>query len=94
MALSSFHVATNPLVGHKLGHLCDSKTHTAEYRRLLREISFILGSDATTAKHYTSSSVAIISMVKAETGMMNAMLEWVEDALVMDVDGQCNIVSH
>jgi uracil phosphoribosyltransferase len=41
------HIATHPLIAHKLTRLRDRKTGTHDFRRILREITFYLGYDAT-----------------------------------------------
>ena len=43
----SIHVVTHPLVQHKLTKLRDKATSSTNFRRLLREIGLLLGSDAT-----------------------------------------------
>jgi uracil phosphoribosyltransferase len=41
------HSATHPLVAHKMTRLRDRKTNTSDFRRILREITFYLGYEAT-----------------------------------------------
>jgi uracil phosphoribosyltransferase len=43
----SVHVATHPLIAHKMTVLRDAKTSPADFRRLLQEITFYLGYEAT-----------------------------------------------
>lgn len=40
------HVATHPLISHKMTALRDVKTGAADFRKLLREITFYLGYEA------------------------------------------------
>jgi uracil phosphoribosyltransferase len=40
-------VATHPLIAHKLTHLRNEKTTANDFRRLLKEITFYLGFNAT-----------------------------------------------
>jgi uracil phosphoribosyltransferase len=40
------HAATHPLIAHKMNILRDTKTSTADFRRVLREITFYLGYEA------------------------------------------------
>lgn len=40
------HAATHPLIAHKMNILRDAKTSTADFRRVLREITFYLGYEA------------------------------------------------
>lgn len=43
----NLHIATHPLIAHKMTLLRNQKTPTHEFRRLLREITFYLGYEAT-----------------------------------------------
>lgn len=47
MKIEGLTVADHPLVRHKLTLLRDARTSTAEFRRLLREISLLLGYEVT-----------------------------------------------
>lgn len=40
------HVATHPLIAHKMTRLRDVKTSTSDFRRVLKEITFYLGYEA------------------------------------------------
>lgn len=40
-------VADHPLISHKMTLLRDQKTESADFRRLLKEITFYLGYEAT-----------------------------------------------
>eukprot|EP01031_Cornospumella_fuschlensis_P029322 gene29322-35398_t len=41
------HVATHPLIAHKMTRLRDAKTSSTDFRKLLKEITFYLGYEAT-----------------------------------------------
>ncbi|RYY83598.1 hypothetical protein EON63_10915 [archaeon] len=41
------HVATHPLIAHKMTRLRDAKTSATDFRKLLKEITFYLGYEAT-----------------------------------------------
>jgi len=41
------HVATHPLIAHKMTRLRNAKTNCNDFRRMLKEITFYLGYEAT-----------------------------------------------
>ena len=45
--ISRVHISNHPLISHKMTLLRDNKTQAHEFRRLLKEITFFLGYDAT-----------------------------------------------
>jgi uracil phosphoribosyltransferase len=40
------HAATHPLIAHKMTRLRDAKTSTGDFRRILKEVTFYLGYEA------------------------------------------------
>lgn len=40
------HIATHPLISHKMTLLRDAKTSASDFRKVLREITFYLGYEA------------------------------------------------
>jgi hypothetical protein len=90
MSSSSLKLVANPLVGHKLARLCDSNTSTTDYPRLLKEITLILGCDATT-QDVGESGVGIVPLLKVDSILTSVMLEWLPDALVIDIEGKLDI---
>ncbi len=51
------HVATHPLISHKMTVLRDSNTHSRDFRRVLKEITFYLGYEATRNLNTDSADV-------------------------------------
>ena len=45
--LKNLHIVTHPLVQHKLSRMRDETCPTGEFRRLLKEISYLLGYEVT-----------------------------------------------
>lgn len=41
------HAASHPLIAHKMTRLRDKKTSTGDFRRILKEVTFYLGYEAT-----------------------------------------------
>ena len=92
------HVATHPLVQHKMTVLRDSNTTPQEFRRVLREITFYLGYEATrtmktadveimtplmqTTGKRVAENVAIVPILRAGLGMCDAMLDLLPNAAV------------
>ena len=93
------HVATHPLIAHKMTILRDKNTSCQDFRRVLREITFYLGYEATRAleveniqvntPHSTTTegsrlteSVSIIPILRAGTGMCDAMLDLLPTAAI------------
>ena len=92
------HVATHPLVQHKMTVLRDSNTTPQEFRRTLREITFYLGYEATrtiktadveintplmqTTGKRVAENVAIVPILRAGLGMCDAMLDLLPNAAV------------
>lgn len=47
LLIMPFHAATHPLIAHKMTRLRDKKTSTGDFRRILKEMTFYLGFEAT-----------------------------------------------
>jgi len=45
--IPNVHVASHPLIGHKMTFLRDVTTEPHEFRRILKELTFFIGVDAT-----------------------------------------------
>ena len=45
--IPNVHVADHPLIAHKMSFLRDANTEPHEFRRILKEITFFIGVDAT-----------------------------------------------
>lgn len=92
------HVATHPIIAHKMTILRDVNTSSQDYRRVLREITFYLGYEATRTLRVDSvevttstavtegcklvESVSIIPILRAGTGMCDAMLDLLPNAAI------------
>jgi uracil phosphoribosyltransferase len=92
------HVATHPLIAHKMTILRDVNTSSQDFRRVLREITFYLGYEATrtltvdnievnthlgtTEGCRLAESISIIPILRAGTGMCDAMLDLIPKAAV------------
>lgn len=92
------HVATHPIIAHKMTTLRDVNTSSQDFRRVLREITFYLGYEATRSLQVTDVEVAtptsvtggcklvetvsIIPILRAGTGMSDAMLDLLPNAAV------------
>jgi uracil phosphoribosyltransferase len=55
--MPGLHISTHPLVAHKMTHLRDESTKQAEFRRLLKEVTYNLGFEATTTLPVTEHKV-------------------------------------
>ncbi len=51
------HVATHPLIAHKMTRLRNSKTNCSDFRRVLKEITFYLGYEASRDIHTTQDII-------------------------------------
>lgn len=92
------HVATHPLIAHKLTILRDVNTSSQDFRRVLKEITFYLGYEATRTLKVASveistpvattegcklvETLSIIPILRAGTGMSDAMLDLIPKAAV------------
>ena len=92
------HVASHPLVAHKMTILRDKNTTPHDFRRVLRELTFYLGYEATRSVKTTDveietplmtttgkkigENVAIVPILRAGLGMSDAMLELLPKAAV------------
>ena len=97
-AIMPLHVATHPIIAHKMTILRDVNTSSQDYRRVLREITFYLGYEATRTLRVDSvevttstavtegcklvESVSIIPILRAGTGMCDAMLDLLPNAAI------------
>ncbi|MDY6068461.1 MAG: uracil phosphoribosyltransferase, partial [Opitutales bacterium] len=85
------HYMTHPLIKHKISMLRDENTPTSEFRRLVREISLLIGFEATQnlplkSKHvktplettngeFVETPVLLVPILRAGLGMVDALLE-------------------
>lgn len=92
------HIATHPLIAHKMTILRDVNTPSHDFRRVLREITFYLGYEATrnlevanieiktpatvTEGCKLTESISIIPILRAGTGMCDAMLDLLPTAAI------------
>ncbi len=53
--MENVHVATHPLISHKMTLLRNVKTSPADFRRLLREVTFYLGYEVSCIIDFHSS---------------------------------------
>ena len=102
------HVATHPLIAHKLTILRDVNTSSQDFRRVLKEITFYLGYEATrTLKVATvevstpvattegcklAETLSIIPILRAGTGMCDAMLDLIPKAAVHHIGNLENVL--
>lgn len=98
------HVATHPLIAHKLTILRDVNTSSQDFRRVLKEITFYLGYEATRTLKVASveistpvattegcklvETLSIIPILRAGTGMSDAMLDLIPKAAVHHIGNQ------
>lgn len=96
--MSQHHESKHPVLRHKLTELRNKTTKPAEFRQLLRSITFYLGYEATkecqtrskeietpVGSHTgdeLSQNVALVPVMRAGLGMVDAMLELLPDATV------------
>ncbi len=96
--MSTVHVMDHPLIMHKISILRDKNTDTKEFRKLAYEISLLMGYECTrdltlvdhpietpmgaTIGHVIDKQVAIVPILRAGLGMVDAMLELVPAARV------------
>ena len=57
-------VSNHPLIAHKMTLLRDNKTQAHEFRRILKEITFFLGYDAT--RSLSSKNVKVTTPMEVE----------------------------
>ena len=65
------HVATHPLISHKLTVMRDVKTSSADFRKLLQEVTFYLGYEATRNLGTATASVTTPMGVTCEGSKIN-----------------------
>jgi uracil phosphoribosyltransferase len=80
-------VVGHPLVQHKLSLMRDRDTSTAEFRRLLREISLLLAYEATRdlpleATLLAGKKLCLVSILRAGNGILDGMLDLLPSARV------------
>jgi uracil phosphoribosyltransferase len=78
-------VVDHPLVQHKLTLMRRTDTPTAEFRRLLREISLLLGYEVTrdlATELVDIKKLCIISVLRAGNGILEGMLDLIPSARV------------
>ncbi len=96
--MSTLHVMDHPLIMHKISMLRDKNTDTKEFRKLVYEIALLMGYECTrdltlvdhpietpmgaTTGHFIDKQVAIVPILRAGLGMVDAMLELVPAAKV------------
>ena len=92
------HIATHPLIAHKMSILRNAETSSHDFRRVMKEITFYLGYEATRSLAVTSievktpttttegsvltESISIIPILRAGTGMCDAMLDLLPTAAI------------
>lgn len=100
-AHKNLHIPSHPLLAHKLTVLRDRNTQPKEFRSVLKDITFYLGYEGTTdlnliAKDVTtpmtgfkgkevSEMVALIPILRAGLGMVDAMMDLVPKAVVYHI---------
>ena len=96
LALHQVKVSNHPVLAHKLSVLRSSETPPAEFRRILHEITGCLGYEATvnlttktvgistpvaqTEGNKLDERIALIPIMRAGLGMLDAMLELTTNA--------------
>lgn len=91
MLNGKIHYMTHPLIKHKISMLRDENTPSSEFRRLVREISLLIGFEATQnlplkSKHvktplettngeFVETPVLLVPILRAGLGMVDALLE-------------------
>jgi uracil phosphoribosyltransferase len=92
------HVATHPLIAHKITVLRDKNTAPQQFRSILQEITYYLGYEATremtlaahpietpngaTTGHKINQSISLIPILRAGLGMTDGMLNLVPNASI------------
>lgn len=98
LKMGGLNVSTHPLIAHKMTILRDKNTSSADFRRVLKEITFYLGYEATrnlklaivevntslntTEGSKLAESISIIPILRAGTGMSETMLDLLPKASV------------
>lgn len=96
--MRNVYIMDHPLIKHKISILRDKNTDTKEFRKLAYEISLLMGYECTrdltlvdheietpmgkTVGHFIDKQVAIVPILRAGLGMVDAMLELVPAARV------------
>lgn len=91
MLNGKIHYMTHPLIKHKISMLRNENTPTSEFRRLVREISLLIGFEATqnlslkskpvktpletTNGEFVETPVLLVPILRAGLGMVDALLE-------------------
>ncbi len=97
--MGTFHLIDHPLIQHKLTLMRDKNTSTKDFRRLLNEISLLMGYETTrnlplrdvvvetpvataTFKKLAGKKLAVVPILRAGLGMVDALLELCPSARV------------
>jgi uracil phosphoribosyltransferase len=100
-AMAGVHVSTHPLVAHHVVALRDPATRPPEFRRVVRQLTRLLGYEATrdlptrevraatplgsAAGRRVEDRIAIVPILRAGLGMADGLLEMIPDAEVWHV---------
>ncbi len=75
------HVASHPVIAHKVNLLRDANTKPSDYRRLIKEIALHLGHEATVNDTgLLDERVSVFAVDRSGLSMADAMLEIVPHA--------------
>jgi len=99
--MSTVHVSTHPLVAHHVCMLRDPATRSPEFRRVVRQLTRLVGVEATAslptvdvrvptplgeaAGQRLADRIAIVPILRAGLGMADGLLELIPDAEVWHV---------
>ena len=99
--MAGVHVSTHPLVAHHVVALRDPVTRPPEFRRVVRELTRLLGYEATrdlparevraatplgeAAGRRVVDPIAIVPILRAGPGMADGLLEMIPDAEVWHI---------
>jgi uracil phosphoribosyltransferase len=101
LAMAGVHVSAHPLVAHHVVALRDPATKPSEFRRVVRQLTRLLGYEATrdlpardvrattplgeAAGRRVEDRIAIVPILRAGLGMADGLLEMIPDAEVWHV---------
>jgi uracil phosphoribosyltransferase len=96
--VSSLYASEHPLVRHKLAELRDVETRSERFRELVRELSLLLGYEATrdleleprtvrtplaeAPGHRLAGTIGLIPILRAGLGMVDGLLDMIPHAVV------------
>jgi len=92
--LPNVHVSNHPLISHKMTLLRDVKTQAHEFRRILKEITFFLGYDATrslSSKHVTVTTPMDVDFEGTKVADSVAIIPVLRSGLAM-ADGMLELL--